>query len=188
MFSKQEYPNKELIILDDSPQPMKKIPKLSNVTYIHSTRRQNIGIKRNKAVKIARGDIFVFWDDDDIYSPRRLSLQITPLLKKSCDITVFGNMFYAYDDADTIYCTSLQDHKKIWYKGYCCGTIASKKHVWDLVKFPRIPIGEDREFIKYAESSGFKVCMLKNKLDYIRTMHSGNTFVLPSNVQLKQAV
>mgnify|MGYP001949145314 CR=1 FL=1 len=183
MFSKQDYPNRELIILDDSPEPLKRLPKLNNITYVHSTRRQDIGTKRNRSIKLARGDIFIFWDDDDVYSQRRLSLQVAPLLKNNCDITVFGNLFYMREGNDAILSTSPRDHKRLWYKGYCCGTIASKKHVWDMVKFPRVSISEDREYIKRAESKGFKVCTVPNELDYIHVLHPNNTYVISSNVK-----
>jgi glycosyltransferase involved in cell wall biosynthesis len=131
IFFKQDYPNKELIIVDDSDKLLiSKIPKMNNVTYIKLKSREILGTKRNIAVKHARGDIFIFWDDDDIYSTKRISKQVMPIIDSKADITLFNNIVYHELCSDTYFKTSQKDHLFLWYKGYICGTMASKKSFW----------------------------------------------------------
>lgn len=73
-FKKQSYPNHlmELIIYDDSEE--KVFPNIhdNNIKYIYSNEKSPLGAKRNKLNSIAKGDIIVWFDDDDYYFPTRI--------------------------------------------------------------------------------------------------------------------
>lgn len=177
MFYKQDYPNKELIIVDDSDRlVIPKIPKMSNITYIQLSKKHRIGTKRNIAVKHAKGDIFIFWDDDDLYSPTRISKQVKPIIKDGYDISVFSNVIYFDSCNGTYFKTTKEIHQTIWYKGYLCGTLASKKNVWKNVKFRPISLAEDKYYIEDAENNGARLKPVYNDYDFIYTKHGGNTF------------
>ncbi|MGZ5227755.1 MAG: glycosyltransferase [Burkholderiales bacterium] len=75
-FLRQDYQDKELIILNDCPRQT-LVCKLPNVLVLNLPRRMSsLGEKRNLLVSVARGDVFFPWDDDDISLPTRLSKSI----------------------------------------------------------------------------------------------------------------
>uniref|UniRef100_A0A7C4LJE9 Glycosyltransferase n=1 Tax=Schlesneria paludicola TaxID=360056 RepID=A0A7C4LJE9_9PLAN len=73
MFLAQDYPAKELIILNDCPG-QKLAGEFPDVRIVNvDARWPTLGEKRNAAIELARGDYIAVWDDDDIYLPWRLS-------------------------------------------------------------------------------------------------------------------
>jgi len=177
IFFNQDYPNKELIIIDDSDRlKLPEIPKLHNVKYIELSKKESIGTKRNIAVNHAKGDIFIFWDDDDIYSPQRITKQVKPIIENGIDISVFSNAIYYDTCNDQYYKTTKRVHKQIWYKGYLCGTLASKKQYWQKAKFRPVSLAEDRFYIEDAVKNGAQLQTVYNDYDYVYTKHGSNTF------------
>jgi glycosyltransferase involved in cell wall biosynthesis len=73
-FLSQTWENKELVILDDSPEPSPFFLQLKDdrVHYTHIQNRLSIGEKRNRLIHEARGDVIAHFDDDDLYTPRYL--------------------------------------------------------------------------------------------------------------------
>jgi glycosyltransferase involved in cell wall biosynthesis len=68
----------EWIVLDDGTEPIVNeflalTKGLPNVRYIREDTKQLIGAKRNRLNKEAKGEIIVCMDDDDFYSPERVS-------------------------------------------------------------------------------------------------------------------
>lgn len=71
LFCAQTYPNCELVVLDDSPEPSPFFTSLGDerVRYRHSPERLDIGSKRNLLADMASGDVIMHFDDDDYYAP-----------------------------------------------------------------------------------------------------------------------
>jgi glycosyltransferase involved in cell wall biosynthesis len=80
-FKQQTYPNKELLVLDDSPTPSKFFLSLNdpNVHYQNLTTRLSIGSKRNMLIEKAQGSLIAHFDDDDYYAPNYLETMIQSL-------------------------------------------------------------------------------------------------------------
>lgn len=73
-FLQQDYPNKELVVLNDHPNAITLDRDYPGVyVYNCSQRFQSLGQKRNDLVRRARGDFLMNWDDDDLYLPWRIS-------------------------------------------------------------------------------------------------------------------
>jgi glycosyltransferase involved in cell wall biosynthesis len=73
-FLRQDYPNKELIVLNDAPGQELHCDA-PGVTIVNaSSRYPTLGEKCNAAVRLSRGELIAPWDDDDISLPWRLSL------------------------------------------------------------------------------------------------------------------
>jgi glycosyltransferase involved in cell wall biosynthesis len=73
-FLLQDYPNKELIVLNDCPG-QELVCNAPGVRVVNvSERFPSLGDKRNAGVALAHGDLIATWDDDDISLPWRLSL------------------------------------------------------------------------------------------------------------------
>lgn len=173
-FLNQDYPNKELIIIDDTPLDL-KLNNIAGIKYIHYDKKYNVGKKRNIAIQNAKGSIIMFWDDDDIYTSDRINIQVADIIKKKCDITVFNNIYYHMNNK--MYITDSKTHKDIWYNGYACGTLTFRKSITKQCKFKNINLGEDVTFLKCVLLKGFKLCSLKNNFKFIYTKHNNNTFV-----------
>lgn len=72
-FLKQDYPDKELIIINDLPEQELIFDNPQVKIFNFKERFPTIGDKRNKSVELSSGDILTSWDDDDIYLPWLLS-------------------------------------------------------------------------------------------------------------------
>jgi glycosyltransferase involved in cell wall biosynthesis len=78
-FLRQNYPNKELIVLNDCPG-QELICDAPGVRVVNVAERfSSIGDKYNACVGLARGELIAPWDDDDISLPWRLSLSVERL-------------------------------------------------------------------------------------------------------------
>src|SRR5262249_23901876 len=72
-FQAQDYPNKELIIIDDGAESaVDLVPNDPLIRYIRLYAKKTVGAKRNMACEEARGEIIAHWDDDDWMASWRL--------------------------------------------------------------------------------------------------------------------
>ncbi len=91
----QTYPNVEIIVVNDaSTQPEYYSHDWSGVTVIHlpTNTRSIFGYAcasdvRNKGIAIASGKYIAFCDDDDIWFPRKLELQIAAMKATGCKMS-----------------------------------------------------------------------------------------------------
>lgn len=105
-FNYQTYPQRymELIILDDSPESNADIiPEQSNIKYTHLPEKLILGKKRNTLNGMATGDIIVCFDDDDYYSPDRVSHAVIKLNSTKCKIAGSSIIHIYYSKLDKIY-------------------------------------------------------------------------------------
>ncbi len=176
-YKSQTYPKDrmEWIILDDGSEPVgdlfaeaaKTIP---NIRYIKQEEQTLIGAKRNVLMKEAKGDIFVWMDDDDFYSPDRIQHAVTSLQRYPRVQLAGSSLIYMY----------YFDNKKIYsfgpihQKHATNGTMAvrreyARKHKYD-------------ETVKFAEEKSFLEDYVHDmvQLDPMKTMlvmcHANNTF------------
>lgn len=101
-FLRQSYPNKELIIINDTPGQRLSLPadpRYSNIFLLNSSVRfPTLGHKYRKAIEMASGDYFTPWDDDDISLPRRL-LTCRQHLQGADSLIVSGFYFLDHEQA-----------------------------------------------------------------------------------------
>jgi glycosyltransferase involved in cell wall biosynthesis len=94
-FQVQDYPNKELIILDDGSDSVADlVPSDPRIRYLRQERKSTVGAKRNLACREARGEIIVHWDDDDWISEKRLSYQVKSLIEEQADICGLNKVLF----------------------------------------------------------------------------------------------
>src|SRR5262245_15284810 len=63
-FLRQDYPSRELVILDDGGQPVEYLlPGDSRIRYIRASDRGTIGGRRNQCIENSHGDLIAHWDD-----------------------------------------------------------------------------------------------------------------------------
>lgn len=78
-FLWQDYPAKELVVFNDSREQT-LVCELPGVRVVNMpTRYATLGEKYNAAIKAARGDIILPWEDDDVSLPHRISQAVERL-------------------------------------------------------------------------------------------------------------
>jgi glycosyltransferase involved in cell wall biosynthesis/predicted O-methyltransferase YrrM len=78
-FLRQDYPNKELVIINDCPGQMLVFDH-PQVAVINSLERYaTLGEKYNAGIQAVTGELICTWEDDDISLPHRLSLSVAKL-------------------------------------------------------------------------------------------------------------
>lgn len=77
----QDYPNKELIIVDDGSTDgtVDVIRSLGDQVRLLQTDRGGPAAARNAGIAVARGEYIAFNDSDDVWLPGRLSVQVADL-------------------------------------------------------------------------------------------------------------
>jgi len=83
-YKSQTYPENrmEWLVLDDGQDSVEDLFKeakkwIPNLRYMRDPVKRNIGAKRNRLHREAKGQIFVCMDDDDFYFPERVAYCVT---------------------------------------------------------------------------------------------------------------
>lgn len=82
----QTYKNIEIIVVDDNDEGtnyrketakfMNKYIKINNINYLKHKKNKNGATARNTGIKYAKGEYISFLDDDDVYLPKKIELQV----------------------------------------------------------------------------------------------------------------
>jgi len=106
-FLSQTYPQDrmEWIVLDDGSDKVEDLfPKLPNLRYIYESEKLNIGQKRNRLNREARGEIIVAMDDDDFYFPERVASVVKAFrLNPAVQLAGASEIFIYFSDTKEIY-------------------------------------------------------------------------------------
>ena len=144
-FLRQDYPAKELIIVDDGPEPVSDVlPADPRIVYHRLEARTVLGAKRNLACDLARGPIIVHWDDDDWASPQRVSLQVAALTEAGADICGAARLLYYDPASSSAWRYSWPDGRRPWATG---PSLCFSKELWTRSPFPEVAVGEDTRFV-----------------------------------------
>jgi glycosyltransferase involved in cell wall biosynthesis len=177
-FQHQDYPARELIILDDGTDDLgNQMPADSRIRYLHMATRLSIGAKRNRGCELARGSIIAQWDDDDWYAPQRLSAQVSPILKGETDISgLKADVFF--DLARWQFWTCTPDlHRRLFIHDVHGGTLVFSRRCWEqLAHYPDYSLAEDAGFLHQAVQRGARLCRLANASLFIYLRHAGNSW------------
>jgi glycosyltransferase involved in cell wall biosynthesis len=86
-FLRQDYPCRELVILDDAGQYAEAIAGDRWRIISVSTRFPTLGEKRNALARLAspEAEVFAVWDDDDVYLPWHLSAAVRATKRRRRD-------------------------------------------------------------------------------------------------------
>jgi len=169
-FLRQDYPQKELVILDDGTDKIGDlIPAVSEIRYVALPAKLTVGEKRNLAVETSRGDIIVHWDDDDWMHPRRISYQVEPLLQAQADISGINKVLF-YDLRTGKTWLYEYPEQQAWLYG---GSLCYRKAFWAQKKFDRLNVGEDTKFV-WTQPLGTMLA-LPDATFYVAMIHAHNT-------------
>jgi len=178
-FEEQDYPNKELIVVDDSDDLIVDlVSRRPHVYYLAPQYAHTVGVKRNIACEAAQGDIICHWDDDDWYSTSRLSYQVELLARGEADIT--GLHLSSVLDLQRMQAWQCTDapEAKLGVEGMHYGTAMYWKHLWmNQARFPDSPKGDDGSaFVRKLINFGARVYTLPCMGHHVYVRHGRNVW------------
>lgn len=193
-FLAQDYPNKELLILNDCPE-QKFECEIAGIRVLNFDRRfDSLGEKRNKAIELSQGEWISIWDDDDVYLPWRLSFSLQEMRRLGLEF-YRPDTFWAYWGSE-----SLHENQSVqgWVNH---GFVTYSKSLWKQVGgYPSRSLNEDsaffdrihqhlgEEFISVPISRENRFFVLRGKSKYEHLSISGGTNPLdltPGHYRLK---
>ena len=149
-FIDQDYSNKELIVLSDQVGVHLKlsIPLPENIRiYEHPRRFDSLGQKRNYLRSLARGQYCCIWDDDDLYTPFRISESVKYALENpDSDIIKAKSAVMSVDNKDYNKVSNLFHSQAIITRDYMFNH-----------EYPEVSVGEDSKFEEGARVKSIDV-------------------------------
>ena len=177
-FMRQDYPNKELVIVDDGRDKVRSfVPSDDRIRYIETNNEGlSVGELRNIAIAESRGEIIAHWDDDDWYADTRLSYQVKPLLSGDADLSgLNGRVYYELYENQFWFIESWLHTQMLSFDMHA-GTILYRRNIWEKTKFRPVYCGEDAIFVNEAYSSGVNVLDMPDHGTFIYLRHNTNTW------------
>lgn len=169
-FLAQDWPERELIIVDDGTQPVEDLlPQDPRIRYVRLERRHSVGAKRNLACQSARGELIVHWDDDDWSAPHRLRYQATSLLDAGASVCGLTRVYYHQPATDRSWQYIYPPGQRPWVSG---NTLCYTKSFWGRNPFPDINVGEDARFL-WSDPSR-KLLVLDDPSFFVACIHDAN--------------
>ena len=183
-FLRQDYPDAELVIVDDGVDPVADlVPDDPRIRYARPDTALSIGAKRNLGCAMARGELVAHWDDDDWMAPHRLRRQVEVLLGTGAGVCgLVDLLYYGPLDGDG------------WlYRGGAGGTdargaaggrshvagcsIVYRRAVWAEQGFPDVNVGEDSAFV--GRLAPDRVRAIDDRSLMVGLLHGGNVAPKP---------
>lgn len=182
LFKKQDYPAKELIIIDEhagfGPLTMMSMTVEPNIFYCllsGDLSGLTLGAKRNMACGLAHGDIIALWDDDDVYRPHRLSVQVAPLLSQEGEVSALHMDRLLRTRNMTLWQPSARVHDALFRHGVRAGTLMFWRDFWvDGLRFAEVNRGEDARYLQGLLERDVTLIAVRDPSAYICVRHGGN--------------
>ena len=171
-FLRQNYPNKELLIVDNEDGSLEKIiPAHPEIRYIKIPHKMTLGSKRNFCVRQSKGNLIMHWDDDDWMAPHRINYQVKDLLAANAMVCGINKIYYHEPKTGQSWLYKFPETmKKDWLAG---GSLLYTKTFWSAAPFPDVQEASDTPFILSRQLDSFVAH--KDYQFYVATMHSNNT-------------
>jgi glycosyltransferase involved in cell wall biosynthesis len=170
-FLVQDYPHRELIVVDDGNDAVTDLlPADRRIRLVRLDHRTTIGAKRNIACEAATGDVIVHWDDDDWIANWRLTYQVAALTEHSADVCGLSRLYFYDSQSRRAWQYTYPPSANSWVAG---GTLCYRKAVWQARPFPDVNDGEDTRWVWSLRDR--KVVALDDPTFYVARIHAGNT-------------
>jgi glycosyltransferase involved in cell wall biosynthesis/predicted O-methyltransferase YrrM len=169
-FLRQDYPEKELIIVDDGSDAIDDlIPSEARIRYMRLHEKATVGAKRNLACEQARGEIIAHWDDDDWHAPHRLRYQVEMLLRSGSEVCGINTLLFYDMNAGRAWQYVYPAGQRFWLSG---SSLCYTRAFWASHRFANLNVGEDGRFVW----SGRPECMavLPDSTFHVGLIHGRN--------------
>jgi glycosyltransferase involved in cell wall biosynthesis len=167
-FLAQSYPNRELIVIDsgesdDLQQGIEAICYPPIKPHRERPDARSMGELRDLAVEKSSGQYVCVWDDDDLYDPDRLSIQMSAITSLGADACFLARL-QLWWPARRVLAVSI---RRMWE-----GTMICAKNKMPL--YPPLRRGEDTP-VAYRLWRSQRVVMLDEPRLYTYVFHGANT-------------
>jgi ADP-heptose:LPS heptosyltransferase len=171
-FLRQDYPNRELIVLDDGTDAIQDLlPDDVRIRYERLGVKLTLGAKRNLGCERASGELIAHWDDDDWMADWRLSYQARWLWQQpNADVCGLQRLFFYDAERDRAWEYIYPPGGRTWVAG---GTMCFRRAFWQRHRFPDVNEGEDTRFLWAAQTAA--VMALPDNTFYVAMIHAKNT-------------
>ena len=152
-YAEQDYPNRELLVLDDGADHPVDPAAVAAVggRLIQFDSSMLLGAKLQAGATAASGDLLVKWDDDDYLGPRFLSAHVAPFLLHrlgaAAPLVVAANQFRVF----------IVRTGEIWWRqrDTLAGLFCVPRAIWEKHPFPEIAgSGTDTRFLAALTAAG----------------------------------
>ncbi len=172
MFQQQTYPVKEMVVVTDPGQMQRlsndlNLDNNNNIQFVDSAkciRNATLGDLRNLAISSAQGEYICQWDDDDLYHPRRLEIQMGLLKKHSASVCLLNQWIIWWPIKKRF----VISNKRHWE-----GSLLANKSI--MPNYLSLTRGEDTPVVENLIKNHPAVS-IKNPYLYIYVVHGNNTF------------
>jgi glycosyltransferase involved in cell wall biosynthesis len=177
-FAQQDWPARELIIVDDGDDAVEDLTRgREGVHYLRLARRRSIGRKRNLACQEARGQVIAHWDDDDWYAPDRLRRQVEPIVRGDAELTGLEMRYLLHLPSGQFWTAERRLHRKMFIGDVHGGTLAFRRSLFNRgLQYPETNLAEDAAFIKQAVLRGHRLLRLENPGIFVYMRHGKNAW------------
>ena len=177
-FNEQDYPNKELVVLDDGSRSVAALVEGREGVRYHRVEPSGmtIGEKRNLGCELARGEIVCTWDDDDWYSPERVRCQALPIFYGEADMTGLRCDHLVCLPSAEVWAVTDGLHRQMFESDVAGGTITFHRAVLERARFPHINLAEDAALIRTARARGFRLKRIADHGVFAYARHRRNTW------------
>jgi predicted O-methyltransferase YrrM len=176
-FRRQNYANRELLILSTAPEPWLEGGDDGRIREILVRDPQTpLGALRNLAFEHGTGEYLLQWDDDDFHGSRRIRHQVQAL-SENAPANILTREIIDFGVHDKIGAVVFSPTH--WRSGGFPGSIL---HPIDVkTRYPETRKGEDTDFLSMLRGElkllGHSIEALQNDpRDYVRFVHGANTW------------
>ncbi|HEU4742142.1 MAG TPA: glycosyltransferase [Meiothermus sp.] len=169
-FLRQDYEPRELLILDDGEDCVADlIPSDPRIRYVRLEHRLTVGVKRNRACELAKGELIAHWDDDDWHAPHRLSYQVRELLAAGAEVCGLQTLLFYDPVRDQAWKYVYPAGQRFWLSG---SSLCYFKSFWRRHPFPGVNVGEDSRFV--GSGTGERMLALPDFRFHVGFIHADN--------------
>jgi hypothetical protein len=169
-FLRQDYPNKELLVVDDGPDPVGDlIPQHPLIRYVRLPQKVTLGAKLNLCCTEVRGPFIAQWDDDDWYGRDRLSRQLHALRRTNADVCGISDLLYYDIRRGSGHRYVYPPQERPWLLG---ASLFFRRELWERIRFVEVDVGMDALFVWATPAD--KVCALPEPRFAVHLIHHDN--------------
>lgn len=170
-FHRQDYPERELVIVDDGQSAVETlVGTTENVKYVRVAPGLSLGQKRNLACEKAAGSVICHWDDDDWYSASRLSYQVRELMGSVAQVCGLSELMFLDTRTRRGWRYSYEPGERTWLAG---ATLCYWRDAWLANPFGALDFGEDNRFVSRFERGD--VLRHSDTSFFVGMIHASNT-------------
>lgn len=179
----QDYRPLEIIVVDDhsTDRTAEVAQSFKQVQYIYNDGDPGIASSRNLGLDAVEGELIAFNSHDDLWAPRKLSLQVNRMIRYPETGCTFTRIRFFLEPGCSIPRGFKKKLLKGDYVGYMPETLVAHRSLFRIVgRFnPDLIIADDVDWFIRVRDAGIPIAVIPEVLLFKR-VHDANTSTLPS--------